>query len=112
MRRVGFVIGVAVLVSAVSLRAADPPSGRLQVQLRGAKEDRTVEGHLIVEAVDGGLLLQLPDQRLELIDPATIVSRKAVDWKTEAETPRDLGSRILRELPPGFDQIDTKHYVI
>lgn len=85
-----------------------------RVRLRGADEepDRSLEGAVIVEALDGGLLLELADQRLELVDPAAIVSRETFDRQDPEETPRDLGRRILAELPAGFDQLATKHYVI
>ena len=31
---------------------------------------------------------------------------------THQETPRELGQRILAELPPGFDVLATRHYVV
>ncbi len=82
---------------------------RVAVQVDG--DERHVEGVVIVEAVDGGLLLERPDERLELIQPTAILSRVPVA-SPEVESPRELGRRILGELPPGFDLLVTKHYCI
>lgn len=90
--------------------AADTrPVERIEVEGDGGR--RQIEGIVVMEAVDGGLLLERPDERLELVQPTTILSRTAVA-RTDAESPRDLGRRILGELPPGFDLIVTKHYCI
>jgi hypothetical protein len=72
---------------------------------------RQVEGVVIVEAVDGGLLLEREDERLELVQPDQIISRTPVP-RPDVESPRDLGRRILGELPPGFDLLVTRHYCI
>ncbi len=85
------------------------PVERIAVRVDG--EQRHVEGVVIVEAVDGGLLLERADERLELVQPASILSRAPVP-QPEVESPRELGRRILGELPPGFDLLVTKHYCI
>jgi len=82
-----------------------------RVTVQGNGEQRDVEGVVVVEAVDGGLLLERADERLELVQPAAILSRTPVT-EPEVESPRDLGRRILGELPPGFDLLVTKHYCI
>jgi len=85
-----------------------------RVRIRSAENqpEQTLEGAVLVEALDGGLLLELADQRLEVVDPAAIIARDKVEQSLAVETPRDLGRRILAELPAGFDQFETKHYVI
>lgn len=102
-------IGVAMALPWGACLSAEMPEC---FQLRDASGPRTVTGHVIVEALDGGVLLELPDERLEIVEPSTILSRAAVAHPAEAETPRELGTRILAELPPGFDLLVTKHYVI
>ena len=82
-----------------------------RVEVRGDGGRRQVEGVVVVEAVDGGLLLERADERLELVQPGVILSRTPVA-RPEVESPRDLGRRILGELPPGFDLLVTKHYCI
>ena len=83
-----------------------------RVTIRGAGGVRTVIGQVLVEAVDGGLLLERPDDRYELVQPAELVSREPADDAATVETPREFGLRIAAELPPGFDVHVTKHYVV
>ncbi len=92
--------------------AADEPPPRERVEVRSTAGPRTLDGTLVVEARDGGLLLELADQRYELVQPEHIVARQAIDAVAEEESPRELGRRILAELPAGFDVHVTKHYVV
>ena len=98
--------------SAVSWMPPAPAGDVERVEVRLADGRRAVEGAVLVESLDGGLLLELPDERLEILQPDSIVSRATVDRPAAAETPRERGQRILGELPPGFDLLVTKHYVI
>ena len=82
---------------------------RIDVQVEGGRQQ--VDGVVLVEAVDGGLLLERIDERLELVQPGAIISRTVIA-QPDGESPRDLGRRILGELPPGFDLLVTKHYCI
>jgi hypothetical protein len=82
-----------------------------RVEVQGDGGRRQIEGVVVVEAVDGGLLLERADERLELVQPGDILSRTPVA-QPELESPRDLGRRILGELPPGFDLLVTKHYCV
>ncbi len=77
-----------------------------------AATTRIVEGMVRAEAADGGLLLEQADGRLDLVQPESIASRVPIPPPDGIETPRDLGRRILGELPTGFDLLTTKHYVI
>lgn len=92
--------------------ADEPPPPRERVEVRSTAGPRTLDGTLVVEARDGGLLLELADQRYELVQPEHIVARQAIDAVAEEESPRELGRRILAELPAGFDVHVTKHYVV
>jgi hypothetical protein len=58
------------------------------------------------------MLLELDDQRLELLQGNEVRSRRTVDAPSAASTPREEGKRILAELPAGFDLLVTRHYVI
>jgi len=82
---------------------------RVEVRMDGGS--RRLEGVVLVEAADGGLLLERSDERLELVQPASIVSRERLA-ESGHESPRDLGRRVLGELPPGFDLLVTRHYCI
>jgi hypothetical protein len=99
-------------LAAAAPAAADEPPPRARVEVRSASGPRTLEGTLVVEAQDGGLLLELADQRYELLQPDQIVARRPSDAARPAETPREFGRRILGELPAGFDVHVTRHYVV
>lgn len=91
-----------------------PASGpRLeQITVRDADGLRTIAGEVLVEAVDGGVLLKRADERYDLVQPTAIVAREPLAGELGADTPRELGQRIIAELPPGFDVHITKHYVV
>ena len=102
-------VGSALAAPGTTAGAETRPVERITVQVDGSQ--RQIEGVVVVEALDGGLLLERPDERLELVQPAAILSRTPVA-QPKVESPRDLGRRILGELPPGFDLLVTKHYCI
>lgn len=83
-----------------------------RVTVRDGDATRSVAGTVVVEAADGGLLLERPDQRFEVLQPADIVAREPIAALDAPATPRDLGLRVLAELPAGFDLHVTRHYVV
>jgi hypothetical protein len=91
--------------------SADEDGVRIEIAAPGGPP-RVVEGRICVEASDGGILLEHPDGRLEIVPAASIVSRSNEAGATAPETPRDVGQRVLGELPAGFDLLVTKHYVV
>jgi hypothetical protein len=102
-------------------RAAEAPAAEAspasaprleQITVRDTNGLRTVAGEVLVEAVDGGVLLERADDRYELIQPATIVAREPLGGELGSDSPRERGRRIIAELPPGFDVHITKHYVV
>jgi hypothetical protein len=105
---------LSLAVAALGGRAAadEPPPLRERVEVRSAAGPRTLDGTLVVEAQDGGLLLELADQRYELVQPDQIAARRRLDAAPAEASPRELGRRILGELPAGFDLHVTKHYVV
>jgi len=117
----------AVIVSAVAARVASSADGpadrfeRVTVRRNAAVETiegaavETIEGRLVVEAVDGGLLLERPDTTLELLEPKAIVGRKPLADGGELAGGLDaaaVGRGILADLPGGFEVLTTKHYCI
>jgi len=85
---------------------------RVAVVVRGDEGERALEGTVVVEATDGAMLLELDDQRLELVSGEAIRSRRTISPPAAAVTPREEGKRILAELPEGFDLLVTRHFVI
>ena len=118
LRRV-FLFGTCVaalafgIVPAVEVAASAPveeigPGRRVAVRTNDA---RAITGRLVVEAADGGLLLEHDDGRYELFEPGTVASRTAIEATVPATT--DVTSQqILATLPPGFDVLQTKHYIV
>lgn len=107
------VIGVACAAEAPAAKAPAVSAPRLeQITIRDDDGLRTIAGEVLVEAVDGGVLLERSDERYELLQPATIVAREPLAGAIGTDTPRELGQRIIAELPPGFDVHVTKHYVV
>jgi hypothetical protein len=109
----------AMLAAAATVaRAAggDTEPAWIRVEVRNEPEakaeTRIVEGVIRAEAVDGGLLLEQGDGRLDLFQPDAVVARDPIPPPTALETPRELGRRVLGELPSGFDLLVTKHYVV
>lgn len=114
---IGGLLAASVLVANGDAAArADTKPAWVRVDVRsepGAPaETETVEGVIRAEAADGGLLLEQADGRLDLYQPEVIASRVSIPPPAAAETPRDVGQKILGELPAGFDLLVTKHYVI
>lgn len=97
------------LAHALGEVAVAPQSLRVTVQ--DGDVTRVVEGTVVVEAADGGLLLELPDQRYELVQPDTVIRREPLAAMVHPATPRDLGQRILADLPAGFEMHLTRHYL-
>jgi hypothetical protein len=101
---------VASAAAALAATAADHPWERIEV--RSETGPRTIEAAVIVEAEDGGLLVERRDERYELLQPTEIAARGGAPAEPADETPRALGQRLLAELPAGFDVLVTRHYVV
>lgn len=106
----GHLVAVMALISVAAQPLPNVPRQRITVRTAGTP--RVVEGEVIVEAADGGLLLRLPDDRYELLDAAAIESRTVTTAPAADDSPRRLGQRVLAELPAGFDLHLTRHYVV
>ena len=88
------------------------PGNTLAVTLPTPAGTRTLIGTLRADALDGSLLLELADQRLEIVPSTPGRECRVLVAPPAAPSPRDVGRQILTELPPGFDLVVTKHYVI
>ena len=75
-------------------------------------EARTVVGEILVEAADGGLMLQGDDGRIWSIQPHQIVDRKSSDAELVPISADEMVKRMLEELPAGFQVYRTNDYVI
>ncbi|MBP87244.1 MAG: hypothetical protein CMJ64_11070 [Planctomycetaceae bacterium] len=71
-----------------------------------------VDGRIVVEAADGGLLLQDDNGVLWAITPDEIVSRDSDAFPFEPLDKDAIGDDLLQELPNGFRVHKTAHYVL
>ncbi|MCA9149889.1 MAG: DUF1570 domain-containing protein [Planctomycetales bacterium] len=73
---------------------------------------REVSGKVLVEAADGGMLLEGPDRQIWVLQPADIERRASNDEEFTYATRAEVEATVLRELPPGFKVHNTAHYMI
>lgn len=74
--------------------------------------EHVVQGKVLVEAEDGGLLLEGRNQTIWAIQPDDIVNREQLTEPPEPLTKSELAKVVLGELPAGFRVHQTNHYVI
>jgi hypothetical protein len=89
-------------------------SGVERVVLRETEESeaRTVVGELIIEASDGGVMLQSDDGHVWTIQPDQIEKRESDESELIPLGEAEIGQRMLAELPQGFKVYQTTNYVI
>ncbi|MBN2216718.1 MAG: hypothetical protein JW719_05040, partial [Pirellulales bacterium] len=83
---------------------------RVVIDQAGAR--REVEGRIVVEASDGGLLLLGRDGVLWRVEVKQIVSRTSDDRPFAPLSRDELAEKLLAEFPPGFEAHKTAHYVV
>ena len=110
-------IALCMLMGAVDprLHAAEPGMNDplIRVALKDSKSaGRTIEGRIVTEAQDGGLLLQSRDGALWTVTPEQLQSREATGASFEPLTKEELGQQLLAELGDGFEIVTTRNYVI
>lgn len=104
-----------------SLASAPFLSAVETVKFRSSKDDlvngvprptRTVKGQILVEAQDGGLMLQSDDGRIWMVQPDQIIERSSDDKAFKPLSDREMADRMKAEFPKGFSIHKTAHYVI
>jgi hypothetical protein len=83
-----------------------------KVSFRHDGRTRTVDGRIVVEAADGGTLVEADDGVLWTVERDELVSRKRLDSAFEPVSHDELAERLLAELPGGFRVHTTPHYVV
>jgi hypothetical protein len=71
-----------------------------------------VTGQILVQAQDGGVLLEERNGRIRQITPAMIVSRTESEQSFSRLTADELAADLLSQVPAGFQIVQTDHYVI
>lgn len=72
----------------------------------------TVAGRILVEAQDGGVLLESADGVQHTIEGKNVLSRQKTDTPFQPLTAEELGESLLAKLPAGFRVHTTPHYVV
>lgn len=83
-----------------------------EVRFRDGEMLREVLGEVLVEAVDGGILLQGADGRQWAIQPEEIENSRAGSGPLVPLTSEQIEAELLQELPAGFKVLRTDHYVL
>jgi len=83
-----------------------------RVEFTHEGQQRVLFGDVVVEATDGGVLLQAPNQQTWPLQPDQIISRSRLDERPKPLTTKQLAQSVLQELPGNFRVHTTKHYVI
>jgi hypothetical protein len=84
----------------------------VEVTFREDGQRRTVKGRVVIEAADGGVLLEADDGVLWTIEHHELVSRERLESAFEPLAHDELAERLLAELPAGFRIHTTPHYVV
>jgi hypothetical protein len=99
------------LLAGLLAGAADRAAALEQVSLERGGRQHHIEGKVLVESQDGGLLLLSPDGVLWAIQPEEIVRRKTDPLPFRPLGREELKERLAAEMP-GFEMHDTAHYLI
>ncbi len=86
--------------------------GLEHVTLRYQKQEAEISGRLLVEAQDGGFLVQTRDGTIWTVQPEDLVKRASDGVAFEPLSAEDLSRQLLTELPHGFAVYRTAHYLI
>ncbi|MEO8498679.1 MAG: hypothetical protein ABI614_26760, partial [Planctomycetota bacterium] len=82
------------------------------VSIKRDGESIHVDGKIVVEAQDGGLLLQDSGGVLWAISPDEIVNRDSDAIPFKSTDQDEMSARLLKEFPNGFRIHKTAHYVV
>lgn len=83
-----------------------------EVKFRDGEQLRQVLGEVLVEAVDGGILLQGADGRQWAIQPDEMENSRNVSEGLQPISIDEMEKLMLAELPGGFNALRTDHYLI
>ena len=71
-----------------------------------------ISGRILIEAQDGGVLLEERNGRIRQLTPAVIESKTPSNVPFSAMTNDELGNELLSQVQAGFEIHQTDHYVI
>ena len=75
-------------------------------------ETLTLTGEILAEAEDGGILFQTRSGRLQIVQGDEVTEKIDNDEPFDPLTQKEIGAKLLKELPEDFRIHKTKHFVI
>jgi len=87
-------------------------SGVETIKFRTGDQERIASGEILVEAQDGGVMLQADDGQIWTLQPEAIIARKSDERPFQPISPEEMQVRLKNELGAGFEVFRTQHYVI
>jgi hypothetical protein len=88
----------------------DEPAVKVEFAQDGRTRD--IKGRIVIEARDGGMLLEGEDGMLWTIEDQQIRGRKQLDSPFQPLSSEQLAEKMIAELPAGFRVHTTPHYVV
>ena len=110
MRLVLFSLCFGLLADLVGAQEVQEPRPA-RVEFRAGGQQRVALGNVLVEAQDGGILLESCNQTIWALQPEDILSRRTLETPPEPLDRDELAEQLREELP-GVRIHQTKHYVI
>lgn len=92
--------------------AAAPALALDRIELRHEGRPRQIEGKILVKAEDGGLLFLARDGKIWPVKPQELLSHREDKLAFSPYSKEELSSRLLKELPEGFQIHETRNYLI
>ena len=89
---------------------SEPAPERVEFRIDG--KQRIALGNVLVEAEDGGILLESRNQTIWPLQPRDILSRKQLEEEPKPLTRKELAETVRNELGSGFRIHETKNYII
>lgn len=104
---------VRAMIAALSIVTVVAPANAIErVVFKRDGRQQEVIGQLIVEAEDGGLMLQAADGAIWNVPPEEQVEHNKDDSPFKPLTSAAMSKQLLKSLPEGFEVHATQHYVI
>lgn len=82
------------------------------VSFRDGESTRTVTGKVLVDAQDGGVMIETDAGRIWTVYPDKLIDRSSDDVEFKPINADAMEQRLREELPEGFDLFRTSHYII
>lgn len=108
----GPILAMFLLIVVDGACAADDAAVRIRFVDDRTQAEITADGRVLVEATDGGVLLEDRAGTLWSITPDRLQSREDLQQTFAPLDAAELGALLEEELGNGFSAVETRHYVL